>query len=106
MGQQSLKDYLIETPIPFRIIGDPKFALYKKYAVEKSFWKILRSAFKKHPKEAMKKGNKLFQRKFKRDGSLIRLPADFILDEHGIITAVHYGTNIGDHLPITEILNN
>ncbi|NGM74557.1 redoxin domain-containing protein [Sphingobacterium sp. SGL-16] len=39
-----LKDYLIETPILFLVIGDPKFALYKKYAVEKSFWKILRSA--------------------------------------------------------------
>ncbi|MBD1430009.1 thioredoxin domain-containing protein [Sphingobacterium litopenaei] len=54
----------------------------------------------------MKKGNKLFQRKIKRDGSLTRLPADFIIDENGKIKAVHYGTNIEDHLPITEILNN
>lgn len=101
-----LKNYLIETQAQFRVIGDPKLALYKKYAVEKSLWKMLGSAFKKQPKEAIKKGNKLFQRKIKRDGNLTRLPADFIVDENGIIKAVHYGTNIGDHLPITEILNN
>lgn len=101
-----LKDYLIETPAPFRVIGDRKLALYKKYAVEKSLGKMLGSVFKKQPKEAMKKGNKLFKRKIKRDGNLTRLPADFIVDENGIIKVVYYGTNIGDHLPITEILKN
>jgi peroxiredoxin Q/BCP len=102
----TLKDYLSETPIPFTVIGDPKLKLYKEYSVEKSFWKMLSSAFKKQTKEAMKKGNKLFSKKYKRDGNLTRLPADFIVDENGILKAVHYGTNISDHLPITEILNN
>lgn len=102
----TLKEYLFETPVPFTVIGNPKLNLYKEYRVEKSFWKMLGSAFKKQPKEAMKKGNKLFSKKHKRDGNLTRLPADFIVDENGILKAVHYGTNIGDHLPITEILNN
>jgi peroxiredoxin len=102
----TLKEYLFETPVPFTVIGNPKLNLYKEYRVEKSFWKMLGSAFKKQPKEAMKKGNKLFSKKHKRDGNLTRLPADFIVDENGILKAVYYGTNIGDHLPITEILNN
>lgn len=102
----TLKDYLTETKVPFPIIGDPKLNLYKKYGVEKSFRKMLASAFKKQAKQAMKKGNKLFTKKYKRDGNLTRLPADFIVDENGILKAVHYGTNIGDHLPIEEILNN
>lgn len=102
----TLKDYLTETPVPFPVIGDPKLILYKKYGVEKSFWKMLASSFKKQPKQAMKKGSKLFTKKYKRDGNLARLPADFIIDENGILKAVHYGTNIGDHLPITEILKN
>lgn len=101
-----LKEYLSETPVHFTVIGDPKLKLYKEYSVEKSFWKMLGSAFKKQPKEAMKKGNKLFSKKYKRDGNLTRLPADFVIDENGILKAVHYGTNIGDHLPITELLNN
>lgn len=102
----TLRNYLSETPVPFQVIGDSKLTLYKKYGVEKSFWKMLGSGFKKQPKEAMRKGNKLFAQKLKRDGSLTRLPADFIIDENGILKAVHYGTNVGDHLPITEILKN
>lgn len=102
----TLKEYLSETQVPFAVIGDPKLRLYKGYSVERSFWKMLGSAFKKQPKEAMKKGNKLFSKKYERDGNLTRLPADFIVDENGILKVVHYGKNIGDHLPITEILNN
>lgn len=102
----TLKDFLTETPVSFPVIGDPKLNLYKKYNVEKSFWKMSASAFKKQPNQAMKKGSELFTKKYKRDGNLTRLPADFIIDENGILKVVHYGTNIGDHLPITEILNN
>lgn len=105
-GNAVLKEYLTETSVPFQVSGDPKLKLYNEYRVEKSFWKMLGSVFKKQPKEAMKKGNKLFSKKYKRDGNLTRLPADFVVDENGILKAVHYGTNIGDHLPITEILNN
>lgn len=101
-----LKDYLTETTVPFQVIGDPELALYKKYGVEKSFSKMMGSFFKKQPKEAMKKGSKLFSKKIKRDGNLTRLPADFIVDENGMLKAVHYGTSIGDHLPIAEILKN
>lgn len=102
----TLKEYLSETGVPFTVIGDPHLKLYKEYSVEKSFWKTLSSVFKKQTKEAMKKGNKLFSKKYKRNGNLTRLPADFIVDENGILKAVHYGTNISDHLPITEFLNN
>ena len=105
-NNNTLRDYLTETPVPFPVIGDPKLNLYRKYGVEKSFWKMLGSAFKKQPKTAMKKGRKLFAKKYKRDGKLTRLPADFIVDENGNLKKIHYGNNIGDHLPISEILNN
>ncbi|WP_291115550.1 peroxiredoxin family protein [Flavobacterium sp. UBA6135] len=100
----TLKEYLSETKVPFPIIGDPNLKLYKEYGVQKSFWKMLGSAFKKQPMQAMKKGGKLFSKKHKRDGSLSRIPADFLVDENGILTTVHYGNNIGDHLPLIEIL--
>lgn len=101
----TLQTYLSDNPLPFVVIGDPTLELYKKYRVEKSFWKMVTSAFKEQPKEAMKKGNSLFSNKLSRDGNLTRLPADFIIDENGIVKAVHYGTNIADHMPLTEILN-
>lgn len=103
---RTLKDYLSGTQVPFSIIGDPNLNLYKMYRVEKSIWKMMVYAFKKQPTSAMKKGNKLFAKKHKRDGNLTRIPADFIVDENGILKVVHYGTNIGDHLPLSAILNN
>lgn len=105
-GDDTLKEYLKEIIVQFSVVGDPYLKLYKKYGVEKSFWKTFSSAFRKQPMQAMKKGNKLFSNKYKRDGSLTRIPADFLIDENGILTKVHYGKNIGDHLAITEILNN
>ncbi|MNS07806.1 putative peroxiredoxin bcp [compost metagenome] len=105
-NNDTLREYIKETPIPFTVIGNPNLRLYKEYRVEKSFWKMLGSAFKKQPKEAMKKGNKQFSKKYKRDGHLNRIPADFLIDEKGLLTTVHYGKNIGDHLPLSEILKN
>lgn len=103
---ETLKDYLTETTVPFPVIGDAQLQLYKEYRVEKSAWKMLGSLFKKQPKQAMKRGNKLFSKKHKRDGNLTRIPADFLIDESGVLKVVYYGTNIGDHLPVSEILNN
>lgn len=105
-NNDTLREYIKETPIPFTVIGNHNLRLYKEYRVEKSFWKMLGSAFKKQPKEAMKKGNKQFSKKYKRDGHLNRIPADFLIDEKGLLTTVHYGKNIGDHLPLSEILKN
>lgn len=102
----TLNEYLSETKVPFTVIGDPKLKLYKQYAVEKSFWKTVGSVFKKQPMQAKKEGKKLFSKKYKRDGNLSRLPADFLIDENGILTTVYYGQNVGDHLPIEKILNN
>jgi hypothetical protein len=36
-------------------------------------------------------------------GSLTTMPADFLIDEHGIIRAAHYGEDEGDHLPFDEV---
>lgn len=43
-------------------------------------------------------------KKIKRDGTISRIPADFIIDENGVITITYYGTNIGDHLALNKIL--
>jgi thioredoxin-dependent peroxiredoxin len=102
----TLKDYLADTPVPFSIVGDPDLKLYKKYGVEKSFWKTMRTPFRKQSREAMVKGSELFPEKYKRDGNRTRIHADFLIDENGLLKVVHYGKNIGDHLPVSEILSN
>lgn len=101
-----LQKYSDESSIPFPMIGDPHHALYRKYHVEKSFWKTLRSAFHKTLKKESQMGMDLYEGKtYKRDGSLSSIPADFIIDEKGIISIAYYGKSIGDHLPMNNILN-
>jgi thioredoxin-dependent peroxiredoxin len=105
-NNETLQQYLLETEVPFPIIGDPELILYKKYAVEKSFWRMVGSMFNKKTKSNLKEGKVLVKGKnLKRDGNMSRIPADFIIDENGIIIIAYYGTNIGDHLPLEQILN-
>ena len=37
-------------------------------------------------------------------GSMTTMPADFLIDEQGIIRVAHYGADEGDHLPFEEVL--
>jgi thioredoxin-dependent peroxiredoxin len=104
-GNETLKTYLSDNPIPFPVISDSALALYKKYSTDKSLFKVMRTMFKKKPKSEMKKGETLFKgKKYKQDGSMTRIPADFIIDEKGIIKIAHYGKFIGDHIPLETLI--
>lgn len=101
----TLSQYIADTNIPFKVIGDPSLALYTKYSVEKSMNKMMGSAFNKKTKRAMKDGADLFEnKKYKRDGTLTRIPADFIIDEQGVVQSVWYGKTLSDHYPLDNIL--
>ncbi|MCZ8196579.1 MAG: peroxiredoxin family protein [Flavobacterium sp.] len=102
---ETLNEFLKDENVPFPIIGDSELVLYKKYRVEKSFWRTIGSVFDKKVANNKSKGKELFKgKKLKKDGNLTRIPADFLIDENGIITTAYYGTDIGDHLPLDQII--
>ncbi len=102
---ETLNEFLKDETIPFPIIGDPELILYKKYHVEKSFWRTIGSVFDKKVTSNKSKGKELFKgKKLKKDGNLTRIPADFLIDIKGIITTAYYGSDIGDHLPLEQII--
>ena len=102
----TLQDYLKETEVPFPIIGDPSLELYKKYGVQRSFWRMVGSMFNKKTKSNLKEGKVLVKGKnLNRDGNMNRIPADFLIDKNGKIAIAYYGKNISDHLPLETILN-
>jgi peroxiredoxin len=104
-GNETLKSYLNDSPVPFAVISDPNLVLYKKYRTDKSIFKMMSTMFRKKPKAEMKQGEVLFNgKKYKQDGSMIRIPADFIIDEKGIIKTAHYGKFIGDHIPLESLI--
>lgn len=100
---ETLKEYTADADIPFIVIADPELKLYKKFGVEKSLGKTLKTIFKRKTKEARKKGKKLFgDKKYKKDGARTRIPAEFIL-EKGRVLEASYGNFIGDYLPLYRI---
>lgn len=104
-NNQTLQEYLTETQVPFPVVGDPDLILYKKYGVQKSFWRMVGSMFNKKTRSNLKEGKVLVKGKnLKRDGQMSRIPADFLIDENGIVIKAYYGTTIADHLPLETIL--
>lgn len=37
------------------------------------------------------------------EGGIHRIPADFIINPHGVIAKAYYGDDIGDHLPLERV---
>lgn len=104
-SNETLAAYISDAGVPFPVIGNPDLSLYKKYSVDKSVGKMMRTMFKKEPKQQMKQGEEMFGgKKYKKDGSMIRIPADFIIEPSGNIRVAHYGNFIGDHLSLSAIL--
>lgn len=87
--------------VPFPVIADPKRTLYKKYEVEGSLCGLLKGMTRfKDFGQAIIKG----LRPGKIEGDIGMIPADFLINENGIIDNAYYGTDIGDHIPIEKIM--
>jgi len=100
--KESIKEYVGKQDAPFPIIADPQRKLYKLYSVETSIWGTLRAVLKPSRfKEAMRRGFKLG----KSEGAITQIPADFIIDGNLNISKLYYGKDIGDHMPIEQIIN-
>lgn len=101
-GKERLTQYATKEEIPFIMIADPEEVLYKKFKVQKSWWKTFTGLFNHYSKKHSA-GKKFFKNKYERDGHLNRIGADFLIDEKGIIHTAYYGKFVGDHLPVTDI---
>ncbi|MFI5163819.1 MAG: peroxiredoxin family protein [Bacteroidia bacterium] len=102
-GKETLTEYTTKEEVPFHMIPDPQLLLYKKFKVQKSWWKTFKGLFN-HYRAKHATGEKLFKSNYKRDGHLNRIGADFLIDENGIIRSAYYGKFVGDHLPVEEIM--
>ena len=77
----------LHAELPFAIVGDPTFALYRRYGVERSLRSVL------HPRAFAAAVRGMFGAPFKPwigSGGPLGLPADFLVDPHGIVVAAHY----------------
>ena len=100
----ALQRHVGQQDAPFPLIADPSAELYSLYGVETSVAKT--QATLAHPNvhqftdEAEAAGFKLTP---EEGSNFNRIPAEFVLDEDGIIRIAHYGPLITDHLPYETI---
>lgn len=83
----------------FPLLSDPTEALYALYHLDADwrgfFSKEAVAGFVKAASEGLLPGG--------WDGSVGRIPADFLIDGDGIIRDVFYGKNVNDHIPFERV---
>ena len=87
---------------PFPILADEHTLYYLKFAVKHSIFGMFKAMFFRMPTllyAMLVKG--YFPSSIK--GKVTTLPADFLVDEHGIITLIYYGKDSGDHLLFDQV---
>ncbi|WP_127477939.1 peroxiredoxin family protein [Sulfurivermis fontis] len=96
-----IREYLGRRGLPFPVIPDPDGKLYALYGVRKSVPGLLFGMFRLPTLLRA-----LFDPAYRMaqpDGSLTRIPANFLIDENQIVVDAYYGNDIGDHIPFARI---
>ncbi|HCC30333.1 MAG TPA: alkyl hydroperoxide reductase [Marinilabiliales bacterium] len=87
---------------PWPLIGDPDKNIYKKYGVEQSTLKMMKTMLVANVGQA-KKDTKDLNLPADKDASMNLIPADFFIDENFKIVKAHYGKHLDDHVDIEEL---
>lgn len=99
---ENLQRYAARHRAPFPILADATGACYRAFAIERSVTGLFKAALLRFPsvlEGVFLKG--YLPTSFK--GDLTTLPADFLVDEGGVIRQAYYGRDSGDHLPFEQV---
>lgn len=100
----ALQQHVGQQNAPFPLIADPNAELYALYGVETSVAKtqatLAQPNVHQFTDEAEAAGFKLTP---EEGSNFNRIPAEFVLDEDGILRIAHYSRLITDHLPYETI---
>jgi len=97
----NLRQHAERHQAPFPILADEENRVYRSYAIEHSVAGMLKGIVTRMPTlmRGMAKGYLPTTIK----GRVTTMPADFLVDEEGIIQFAHYGRDEGDHLPFDVV---
>jgi peroxiredoxin len=98
----NLRRYAERHAAPFPILADEKNVYYREYGIERSVVGVARGMVTRLPA--------LLYAMFAKgylptaiNGHLTTMPADFLVDEAGVIRTAYYGRDEGDHLPFDQV---
>lgn len=98
----NLKEKMKKYDTPFQIMSDSEGVYYQQYGIEKSLLGVIKGMIFRMPSliKSMMMGN--FPTNV--DSSMTRMPADFLIDENGLIEVAYYGKDEGDHLDVDSLI--
>jgi peroxiredoxin len=99
---ENLRKHAEKHQAPFPILADEKNVFYKEYGIEHSVAGMFMGMLGRMPallRAMFVKGYLPLVIK----GSLTTMPADFLVDENGVIQTAYYGKDEGDHLPFERV---
>jgi len=100
----NMKSYVGAQNAPFPLIADPTAALYDLYGVETSEAKVQATLADARTKEVIAAAAAAGFKLTPEEGSNFhRIPAEFLIDEQGILHVAHYNQRITDHWELAAI---
>jgi peroxiredoxin Q/BCP len=100
---KDLRRHAMKHNAPFPILADDTKGYYQEYGIERSFWRTLKGAVVRFPTVLYA----IFVKGYvptSFGGNLMTMPADFLVNEDGVIEVAHYGRDEGDHIPIERVM--
>lgn len=99
---ENLRRFATRHAAPFAVLADEHGVCYREYGIERSLAGTVKGMVGRLPT--------LLQAMFVRGylpwrirGHLTTMPADFLVDEQGVIRTAWYGRDEGDHLPLADV---
>jgi thioredoxin-dependent peroxiredoxin len=100
----NMLQYVGKQDAPFPIIADPDAHLYVLYGVETSPEKVQASMASPITQQRVKEASSFgFELTEEPGSNFYRIPADFLIDPHGIIREAFYSELVGEHLDLNVI---
>ncbi len=96
---ESMAEYVAGQNPPFPLISDPTESLYALYGLENS----KKALFSLKNVPGLAKAAAAGFMAVNPEGTVDRIPADFLIDENGQIVEVFYGDTIGDHIGMDRV---
>jgi peroxiredoxin len=85
---------------PFPLVSDPREELYMLYGLRASVAGLIGRDVGLRTVQAAALGFLPGP----TDGTITRLPGDFLIDEEGVVRHVHNGEDVADHIPFERVL--
>ena len=99
---ENLRRFATRHAAPFPVLADEHGFYYREYGIERSLAGTVKGMIGRLPALL----HALFIKRYlplRIRGHLTTMPADFLVDEQGVIRMAYYGRDEGDHLPLAAI---